>query len=167
MVFAPQVGSIVEEGNGYYRITQLGKTAEYYAGGDGPTVSIPDTVRISGKKYKVTSIGNQAFSGKTNLVSVKIGSNVTGIGNEAFAGCVNLKSVVIPAKVRSIGLKAFYGCANLRTVTIRTGKLTAGNIGKKAFAKTGIKTVKTPKGKAKAYRALLRKKRPGKKAKVK
>ena len=64
----------------------------------------------------VTSIGNDAFNGCSNLTSVTIGNSVTGIGGTAFNGCSNLTSVTIPDSVTSIGEYAFYGCSGLTTI---------------------------------------------------
>lgn len=52
------------------------------------------------------------------LTSVTIGNSVTSIGNNAFYGCTNLTSVTIPDSVTSIGTNAFAGCSNLTSVTI-------------------------------------------------
>ncbi len=60
---------------------------------------------IDGKK--VTSIGNVAFEGCTNLKNVTIPGRVTSIGNFAFDSCPNLKTVIIPKSVTSIGNLAF------------------------------------------------------------
>ena len=56
----------------------------------------------------ITSIGNYAFYGCTNLTSVTIPSTVTTIRPEAFENCTSLTSVTIPSSVTSIGIQAFY-----------------------------------------------------------
>ena len=55
----------------------------------------------------VTSIGEWAFSGCTELTSVTIGNSVTSIGERAFEYCTGLTSVTIPDSVTSIGSYAF------------------------------------------------------------
>jgi hypothetical protein len=45
---------------------------------------IPETVKIEGVTYNVTSIGNQAFMDCTGLTSVRIPNCVTMIGDNAF-----------------------------------------------------------------------------------
>ncbi len=105
---------------------------------------------------KVTSIGNNAFSGCKKLKTVTIGANVTSIGNNAFKNCKALTKIVIPAKVKTIGSSAFAGCSKLGTITIKTKKLT--KVGAKAFktVKKGA-TFKCPKAKLDAYTKLLNK----------
>ena len=49
-------------------------------------------------------------------ISVTIPNSVTSIGNYAFYGCSNLTSVTIPNSVTSIGYDAFYGCDNLKSI---------------------------------------------------
>ena len=66
----------------------------------------------------VTSIGNRAFYGCSSLTGVTIPDSVTSIGDQAFFGCDSLTSVTIPDSVTSIGEWAFYGCSGLTSVTI-------------------------------------------------
>ena len=84
---------------------------------------------------------------------------MTNIGTNAFSKCTGLTKLTIPAKVTKIGKQAFSGCGKLRTIVIKSTKLTAKNIGSKAFAKVNKKaTIKVPKKCLKAYKKLLRKK---------
>ena len=69
-------------------------------------------------KYKVTAIGEWAFSGKKKLKSVELPKTVTKIGEAAFNECTSLKKIVIPSKVTRISSAAFWYCTNLETVVI-------------------------------------------------
>ena len=82
------------------------------------TVDIPPTVNYSGENYKVTSIGNEAFAGKSNITSVTIAASVTNIKGGAFYQCYGLTTITIPSSVKIIEFEAFYGCSSLTSITI-------------------------------------------------
>ncbi len=52
----------------------------------------------------------------SSIVSVRIEPGVTSVGNSAFYGCSNLMRVAIPSTLTMIDYSAFYGCAELRCV---------------------------------------------------
>jgi hypothetical protein len=47
---------------------------------------------------------------------------ITTIGNEAFKGCSNLTTFTIPSAVTMIGNEAFKGCNNLNTIKFGVGQ---------------------------------------------
>lgn len=61
----------------------------------------------------VTSIGDFAFQGSSNLTSASISNNVTHIGKKAFSKCSSLNTIDIPNSVTDIGEQAFADCTNL------------------------------------------------------
>lgn len=154
------------------------------------TVSIPATVKIRGKKYKVTQIAEgafknnrkvtkvtigsnvskiskNAFSGAIKLKTITIGKNVTEIGANAFKGCKVLTGITLPAKTTKIGDQAFSGCKKLKTITIKSSKITSKKLSKNAFKGiTKVTTIKVPKKKVSSYQKLFKSKGLSSKVKV-
>ena len=62
---------------------------------DITSVVIPETIEYNGERFKVTSIGESAFSGFSGLTSITIPSSVTSIGQSAFGGCTGLQKVIV------------------------------------------------------------------------
>ena len=98
--------------NSDYTAEVTSNTNDKYSG----SVSIPKEVSYNGKKYSVTSIGDEAFEKCSGLTSVTIPNSVTSIGNVAFSVCSGLTSVIIPNSVTSIGYQAFSRCGSLMNV---------------------------------------------------
>ena len=67
----------------------------------------------------IRDIGEDAFSGCTNLRTVNFTSdcNISSIEAYAFYNCDALTNITIPQQVGYIGYQAFYDCNNLSTVT--------------------------------------------------
>lgn len=154
------------------------------------TVSIPATVKIRGKKYKVTQIAEgafknnkkvtkvtigsnvskiskNAFSGAVKLKTVTMGQNVTEVGAYAFKGCKVLTGITLPAKTTKIGDQAFSGCKKLKTITIKSSKITSKKLSKNAFKGiTKVTTIKVPKKKVSSYQKLFKSKGLSSKVKV-
>lgn len=105
-------------------------------------VYLPSEVTFSGTKYKVTSIGQGAFTNGSapqlqyviipssvksigdnafkdvkTLASVRFenGSEITTIGASAFAGCSALEKIDLPSKVETIGNSAFDSCVSMKS----------------------------------------------------
>ena len=92
-------------------LVYAGKVAYKYKG------TMPENTSVILKDGTI-SIGNDAFSSYSNLISVTIPNSVTSIGASAFSGCSGLISVVIDNGVTSIGEKVFYECTSLTSATI-------------------------------------------------
>ena len=147
----------------YYRITSDSDlTAEVISGEKKYTgdIVIPETVEQDGNVYRITAIGNSAFSSCYYLKSVTIPQSVTAIGKAAFSSCTGLEKFegkfatddhcclivndtllafaqkcgiteyTIPQQVTVIGESAFKYCDKLTSVTIPESVTT---IGKAAF----------------------------------
>lgn len=153
----PVKGEIVKSADAEYKF-KTDKTFEYVKNLNRSVkkVTIPSTITVAGKKYKVTSVYSKALAGNTKMTElvignsvtkisdnmfkdctalkkVTIGSNVKSIGKYAFSGCRNLTSVKIPYRVASIGQKAFYGCSRLSKVAF--DYRTRAKVAKDAFSK--------------------------------
>lgn len=139
-------GSKVTVSGSTYKVTSTkNKTVSFYKGkADAKNVSVPKTVKIQGKTYKVTAISANAFKDNKKLASVTVGSNVTTIGSKAFYGCKNLKRITVKStKLKSVGKNALKGIHKKAVVKVPKSKLTKY---KKLFKGKGQKkTVKIKK----------------------
>lgn len=86
--------------------------------GELRNITIPDNVK---------TIGDCAFYGCNQLVSVKFGSGLTVIGKSAFSNCSKLASVKLQDNVSTIETYAFAGCSALNSLTLGKGIKTIGS----------------------------------------
>lgn len=159
------VGTQVTVGNGIYKVTKSASSVKEVTyvnpkSKNETSVSIPDTIKISGFTYKVTSVAANALANNKKVTKVTVGKNVTSIGKNAFKKCTKLKTVTLKStSLKSIGSNAFYGDKNLKNITIKSSKLTSTSVGKNAFKGTNKKlTIKVPKKKVSSYKKFLKKK---------
>lgn len=75
----------------------------------------------------VTTIGVDAFKGKTNLQQVMIPSKVDTIDDNAFSGCTSLVDFSVPMSVVSINNNAFRGCIQLNKIMLPNSLTTLGS----------------------------------------
>jgi hypothetical protein len=61
----------------------------------------------------VTTIGENAFYGCQNMVSVSIPDSVIEIGSHAFNKCRQLSTITLPSGLMELGYGVFMGCDNL------------------------------------------------------
>ncbi len=74
------------------------------------SVKVSDIVKIGGKKFKITSVGKNAFKGYKKLGSVTLGKNVAKIEAGAFEKCGKLKKIKIGGTaLKSVGKNAIKG----------------------------------------------------------
>lgn len=118
--------------NAYYRITKAGQngTVSYIRPiAKEASAVIPAQITVAGHTYKVTAISAKAFNKNTAVQKVVIGKNISKIGKEAF-----------------------YGCKNLKKIQVKSKKLSAKNVGSRAFKGINKKAkMSVPKSKVKSY----------------
>lgn len=88
----------------------------------------------------VSDIGNHAFSGCTNLVSVKL-PHIETIKPNTFENCVSLASISIPQMVKEIHSYAFTGCTGLDSIRIPSGSSLVEIFSHAFYGCTGLKKV--------------------------
>ncbi len=99
-----------------YAISDGEVTINGYYGGEEDIEHLEIPSEIEG--CPVTSIGNYAFSGCSNLYSITIPEGVTSIGDYAFSGCDFLSWLDLPESVTSLGEYWLSGCDYLDSITI-------------------------------------------------
>lgn len=138
-------GTAFESDDNVYVVTDTkAKTVQYKeTDSKASSITIPNTVKINGKTYKVTAVASKAFKSNKKVTSITIGKNVTTIGKEAFKDCKNLKKITIKTtKLKKVGSNSLKG------------------IHKKAV-------IKVPKSKLKTYKKLFKGKGQSKNVKIK
>ncbi len=102
------------------RVKTIGKYA--FAGGIGlrsvtigSNNNLKSDLKVEEYYEGVKEIGDSAFYGCSNLISVTLRNSVETIGAYAFNDCNMLDSITIPSGVKAIGEKAFY-CSDISKV---------------------------------------------------
>lgn len=97
----------------------------------GNEIVIPSS--ISSKN--VVAVGEKVFMGQDEMKSIEFElSNLHTIGDKAFYGCSNLLTITIPSGVRDIGNEAFKNCSKLREIDWNVSDYNDCRIGSQAFA---------------------------------
>lgn len=82
--------------------------------GSAADVVIPSTI----DGYTVTSIGKNAFYGKSSIASVSLPDTLTTIHTSAFEKCTSLGSIVLPDSVTTLASNSFAYCTALNDITL-------------------------------------------------
>lgn len=91
---------------------------------------------------RITSVGEGAFLGCSELQSLNIADGVVELGERSFSRCSGLKKIYIPQSVKTIGEYAFSNCHGLGEVSFSEG---LQDIEKGAFYMcTALKSVSLP-----------------------
>ena len=127
-------------------------------------ISIPATVKIKNKSYKVTAMSEKSLKG-VKAKTIIVGNNVQTIGNFAMENCKQLTNVTLGKNVKKIGKNAFKSDKKLKSITIKSTKLKS--IGKNAFKGINSKAkITVPKKKYTSYKKLMKGKGQGKQVKI-
>lgn len=109
------------------------------------TLSVPSTVKINGKTYKVTKISDKAFN-NAKATSVTIGSNLTVINAKTFAGASKMKTLTLGSGIKKIAARAFATNKKLTKIVVKTKKLAAKASVKNALKSSAVKTIQVKVG---------------------
>lgn len=117
----PEVGTVWNVKNIRYGITKKsGKVREVKVRGvEGKSrkcVTIPATIKLDKKTYKVVGIEKNAFKGMKRLKTVIVGKNVRKIHKQAFNNCKKLEKVKILSKKCSFSGKCIRKGASKKLV---------------------------------------------------
>ena len=93
VVYTDEVGivsrRITLSGVTYYREDDLSLTIESYSGSSATALIIPETV----EGLTVKKVGESAFEGHTEIVSIDLPDTIIVIGKKAFKGCTSLSDM--------------------------------------------------------------------------
>ncbi len=120
------------DGYEYIVLSESDKTCEiskFFGETSGPVTVVPDSL----DGYTVTSIGDWAFQGRSEITNIVLPSQLKNIGMYAFADLTWLKSVTVPDGVTNIGYGAFRDCKSLSEIILPDSLIT---IGATAFSNT-------------------------------
>lgn len=108
-------------------------------------ITIPDDVNY---------IGQSAFQGCSNLISVQYSQNIKGIQDSAFSGCIKLTTFPESDVLTSLGEYAYKGCSSLTNIVLPDSLKTVGSY---AFEQcTGLTTLSIGSGVTDIYMSAFK-----------
>ena len=134
----------IDYATGTLTITGTGKMENWGDTDSVPWYSARESIKAVVISDGVTSIGNRAFNGYSNISKVTIAGTVDTIGYWAFSKCTKLETVELPEGVTTINGGAFNGCTGLKSITIPDSVKTIGDNAFKDCSK--LESVKIPDG---------------------
>ena len=111
--------------DGTLTISGTGAMSNYTSSSGTPWEAKKSSIKKLVVNSGVTSIGDYALSGCSNLTSVSLPSGLKTLGSYAFSGC-NFVSITLPNTVTSIGNHCFNWCERLRNITLSSSLITIG-----------------------------------------
>ncbi|MDR2971569.1 MAG: leucine-rich repeat protein [Bacteroidales bacterium] len=116
--------------NNTLTISGTGAMPDYTLPDYAPWYAYRESIHTVIMETGITTIGNLAFPGSTNLLLITIPESVTTIGERVFWSCEKLTSVTLPNSLTTIGEGAFLWCTSLNSMIIPNSVTT---IGERAF----------------------------------
>lgn len=92
-------------------------------------IEIPNYVKYNNTIYTIKRIASNGFA-SSGITTITLPNSITNIGDNAFSGCTDLKTIDLPTSITYIGYRSFYGCSGLTSITIPKN---VTEIGDKAF----------------------------------
>ena len=105
-----------EEENGILTIQGVGAMEDYTEPEQVPWNSLMQEIKVVVIRDGITTVGDYAFAGCSNLQEVTLPGSVEIVGVFSFKGCTGLREIVIPEGVRVLASKAFQFCSALKKV---------------------------------------------------
>ena len=90
-------------------------------------IVIPEKINVKEKTYRVTEIGNNAFSECVQLNKITLPPSIESIGIYAFSNCNNLTEINMPPILKSIGMGAFRSCKRFKEINFPLNITTVDN----------------------------------------
>ena len=105
--------------------------------------SIDDTLGQNTTKLPngITSIGDYAFYGRSNLALTSLPNSITSIDDYAFDSCGNLALTSLPSNLLKIGQRAFGYCSNLALTSLPDTLTTLSYYAFQSCSKLNIKSI--------------------------
>lgn len=130
--------------NGTLTISGTGAMTSYSSKYDVPWYKSVNAITSIVVEKGITNIGNMAFRGCANAVSVSLPAGIKTIGEEAFKDCAALTDIVVPEGVESLGKYSFQLCTGLESVVLPKSLKT---IGESAFDRcVSLSNISIPSG---------------------
>ena len=124
-----------EASSGTLTVTGLGNMPNATSAANVPWANVRSYVKtvnfINRDNVPITSIGDYAFYGMSQLKTINLPDDITSIGKLAFGFCMSLQNVSIKNNIDTVGESAFEGCLSLTSITLPAGVTTLGD---RAFA---------------------------------
>ena len=129
--------------DGTLTISGSGAMSNYTSSSGTPWEARKSTIKTVVLNSGVTTLGDYAFAGCSNLSAIQLPNGLKSIGEYAVNNCDALASITIPDSVTSIAYRAFSYCDALTSIVIPDS---VSSIGGWAFEASGLTDVTLSKG---------------------